>query len=248
MQIRRFLILKMGLIGALILLSTLTLQAQESKKDKPKEKKTYDPSFTVHTLRGPVTFDTRYSKFRLETVFDSKYSWFSGNDARYFGGKFGCNIRRVTRMGYSFYSFLGGANYREVESRSAGFDHVNVMSFYQGAYLERSLIVLPRTELSLGGSYGVGKLRFKRYLDSGKDYFDIERLKYHYVETYFQGTLRATYFMTLTGGVGYRWALPEETEPMLATWVNAPYVNFSVGISVWRMFAGIFSQNIREVY
>lgn len=104
------------------------------------------------------------------------------------------------------------------------------------------------TELSLGGSYGVGKLRFKRYLDSGKEYFDIERLKYHYVETYFQGTLRATYFMTLTGGVGYRWALPEETEPVLASWVNAPYVNFSVGISVWRMFAGIFSQNIREVY
>jgi hypothetical protein len=248
MQIRRFLILKMGLIGALILLSTSTLQAQDSKKDKTKEKKSYEPSFTVHTLRGPVTFDTRYSKFRLETAFDSKYSWFSGNDARYFGGKFGCNIRRVTRMGYSFYSFLGGSNFREVEGRSLGFDHVNVMSRYQGVYLERSVILLPRTELSVGGSYGVGKLRFKRYLDSGRDYFDLERLKYHYLETYVQGTLRATYFMTLSGGVGYRWALSEKTEPLLSSWVNAPYVNFSVGISVWRMFAGIFSQNIREVY
>lgn len=222
--------------------------AQEEKKDKVKEEKTFEPSFAVSTLRGPVTFDTRYSKFRIETLFDSKYTWFSGNDARYYGGKLGCNIRRVTRFGYSFYSFLGGTNFRQVEARSQGFDHVNVLSFYQGVYMERSLIILPRTELSLGCSYGTGKLRLKRFLDSGRAYFDLEKLKYHYAETYFQGTLRATYFMTLTGGIGYRWALPEKTEPVLSSWVNAPYVNFSVGISVWRMFAGIFSQNIREVY
>lgn len=232
----------------LLILASVPLYAQEEKKDKSKEKKSYEPSFTVHTLRGPVTFDTRYSRLRLETLFDSKYTWFSGNDARYFGGKLGLNIRRVTRMGLSMYSFLGGNNFREVEGRSAGYDHVNVMSWYQGVYLERSLVVLPRTELSMGGSYGTGRLRFKRYLDSGKEFVDQERLKYHYVEAYAQGTLRATYFMTLTGGVGYRWALPEATSPILRHWVNAPYVNFSVGISVWRMVAGLFSQNIREVY
>lgn len=233
---------------AVVILASGTLSAQEDKKDKPKEKKTYEPSFTVHTLRGPVTFDTRYSRLRLETLFDSKYTWFSGNDARYFGGKLGLNIRRVTRLGLSMYSFLGGNNFRQVEGKSSGFDHVNVMSWYQGVYIERSLVVLPRTELNVGGSYGTGRLRFKRYLDSGSDYTDLERLRYHYLEAYAQGTLRATYFMTLTGGVGYRWALPEKTAPVLASWVNAPYVNFSVGISVWRMFAGIFSQNIREVY
>lgn len=232
----------------LLILASGSLYAQEEKKDKSKEKKTYAPFFTVHTLRGPVTFDTRYSRLRIETLFDSKYTWFSGNDARYFGGKLGLNIRRVTRIGYSMYSFLGGNNFRNVEGRSFGFDHVNVMSWYQGAYLERSLVVLPRTELSVGGSYGTGRLRFKRYLNSGNNYSDLEKLKYHYVEAYAQGTLRATYFMTLTGGVGYRWALPVTTSPELKDWVNAPYVNFSVGISVWRMVAGLFSQNIREVY
>ncbi|MBM3429266.1 MAG: hypothetical protein FJX95_10840, partial [Bacteroidetes bacterium] len=124
----------------LLILAGVPLYAQEEKKDKSKEKKTYEPSFTVHTLRGPVTFDTRYSRLRLETLFDSKYTWFSGNDARYFGGKLGLNIRRVTRMGLSMYSFLGGNNFREVEGRSEGYDHVNVMSWYQGAYLERSLV------------------------------------------------------------------------------------------------------------
>jgi hypothetical protein len=250
MQMRRAANKIIRVFGILIFFISISAHAQERRKEEKKksEKKAYEPSFTVYTLRGPVTFDTRYSKFRIETSFDSKYTWFSGNDARYYGGKLGCNIRRVTRLGYSFYSFLGGSNYREVEQRSPGFDHVNVMSWYQGCYLERSVIVLPRTELSLGGSYGTGRLRFKRYVDSGKEYLDLEKLKYHYAEAYMQGTLRATYFMTLTGGIGYRWALPEKTEPVLTSWVNSPCVNFSVGISVWRMFAGIFSQNIREVY
>ncbi len=226
----------------------VSILAQPDSKGEKKSEKVYAPNFTVWTLRGKRTFDERYHQLKLETSFDSKYSWFAKQDARYFGGKLGINIRRVNRLGYSFYSFLGPQSYRPISGFTEGVSKTDVMSVYHGWYAERSLIISPRTELVVGGAYGNGVANVTAYKIDHPQESSLWRYHYDCAEMYVQGTIRATYFMTLTGGVGYRWCAGKLPNVNLPNWVNAPYVNFSVGMSFLKMVGGIFSKNIREVY
>ncbi|MEY2937584.1 MAG: hypothetical protein RL062_173 [Bacteroidota bacterium] len=232
----------------LILIFPLWSWSQKVGDEKKKEEKSYAPNFTVWTLRGKRTFDERYHQLKLETSFDSKYSWFAKQDARYFGGKLGLNIRRVNRLGYSYYSFLGPQSYHPIRGFTENVSKTDVMSNYRGWYAERSLVISARTELVLGGAYGKGVAKITAYKIDHPQESSLWQYRYDCAELYLQGTLRATYFMTLTGGVGYRWCVGNLPNVNLPYWVNAPYVNFSVGMSFLKMVGGIFSKNIREVY
>jgi hypothetical protein len=216
-----------------------------NKKPK-KEPKVHPYSFSVRTLKGKIPLDDRYKKFTTDFGFDTRYSWIVDKDAAWYGFHAGFKIRRVTKVGFAYY-WTGGIKKNEVKEWDFPVVTARFGMPYYGGYFERTLILQKKAEWSLGCLMGKGRL-MSAYLPVSGGEEVRKNYPFHFAEVFSNGTIRVTYFFSISGGIGYRFVLNQPQPLYVKKWIEAPFATFSVQWSFVRMLMGIVDKNIREVY
>ncbi len=236
------LVLLMGLFGSSVISAQKWTPEASSFFNKQKKPAYAD---TVWIITGKKALDDRYKRTKFDFGFDARQTLVSSARARIFGLRIGLEYRRVHRFGFGFYNLGEGVRLNSLVEVSPNIDSAAMRLSYSSIYYERVLYFGKKMEWSVTGHAAVGNISGSyRYRGTGVVQ-DFSRTVYP-LELSSSFYYNLTYFMSVGGGLGYRYvpSAPLELQPIY----NSPIAIVRVRIRVFKMVRGLFNDKVRDTY
>lgn len=232
------------LIALFILLSwgsnaQSTWEANTSSREKEKYQD------TVWIVTGQKTLNHHFRKWKLDLVLDARTTFVGTSSGRLGGLRVGMEYRRIHRFGVGLYNLNKGVQVQSLEEFDTRVSSGTMFLSYTSLFYERVLYFHPKWEVSATVHFGSGKVNADLLIDGNTETVPWEK-SVKPLEFSASGYYNITYWLSVGGGVGYRFMrrTPEEVREIY----NGPVIIAKVKLKFMKLIRSAWNHEVRYEY
>lgn len=200
----------------------------------------------VWILGGKRSVPPPYKRWKPELVFDARNSWIDQQQVKLGGIRLGMEFRRVHRFGVGVYGLNNPLVSNELEAFPDGIEEVQYQFNYASIFYERVLYFNPKWEVNTALHLGTGNIDVFARNKGESDWYAYRNIDVRPVEGSVTAYYHLTWWMSLGGGVGYRYIrkAPDEVKD---AYNNTVYVA-RLKIRIGRLVKSIWNKDAKNEY
>jgi len=221
-------------------------EKQSGFRIPPDRKKTWEYKDTVWLVSGWKPISYPYKKWKIDLIFDARATLISNTAARLGGFRIGMEHRRVHRFGVGFYGIANEVIVTSLKEVDAEIDTARLNLSYTTIFYERVYYFSKRWELSSAIHAGTGKISGSYHLKGANEYQDLPRQRVYPVEISTSGYYNITWWLSVGGGVGYRFLRDTPNEAGLV--YSAPVSIAKIKFKFFKLLKSIPNSDVKDEY